>query len=157
MTPEEDKLSGAFSECLLASLEGVPTYEYMTNLNVYLNSCLSAVDCTLGCGTLGYLVLMAQPAVFNTHCATPLITPRNTGIHPVIPNPALTSTILSKLVRTHKNCVRLFNEYHTVDRACKTVVSKLIPDKVPIEPYHWLQEGHKPRDPDAPNFRVRGT
>ena len=39
MTPEEDKIFGAFSECLLKPLEGVPTYEYMTNLNVYLNSC----------------------------------------------------------------------------------------------------------------------
>ena len=44
MTPEEDKILGAFSECPLAPLEGVPTYEYMTNLNVYLNSCLSAMD-----------------------------------------------------------------------------------------------------------------
>ena len=38
MTPKEDKIFGAFLECLLAPLEGVPTYEYMTNLNVYLNS-----------------------------------------------------------------------------------------------------------------------
>ena len=59
MTPEEDKIFGAFSECPLELLEGVPTYEYMTNLNVYLNLCLSAVDCTLGCGTLGFLVLTA--------------------------------------------------------------------------------------------------
>ena len=34
MTPEEDKIFGAFSECLIAPLEGVPTYEYMNNLNV---------------------------------------------------------------------------------------------------------------------------
>ena len=51
ITPKEDKIFGAFSECPLAPLEDVPTYEYMTNLNVYLNSCLSAVDCTFGCGT----------------------------------------------------------------------------------------------------------
>ena len=67
MTPEEDKRFGAFSECPLAPLEGVPTYEYITNLHVYLNLCLSVVDCTLGCGTLGYLVLTTQPDVFNTH------------------------------------------------------------------------------------------
>ena len=64
MTPEEDKIFRAFSECQLAPLEGVPTYEYMANLNVYLNSCSSVVACKLGCGMLGYLVLMAQPAVF---------------------------------------------------------------------------------------------
>ena len=101
----------------------------MTNLNVYLNSCSSAVDCTLGCGTLGYLVLTAQPAVLNTHCVTLLITPRNTGIHPVMPNPAPTATILSELIRTHKHEVRLFNKYHAVVCACKEVISKLILEK----------------------------
>ena len=74
MMPKEEKIFGAFLECPLAPLEGVPTYEYMTNLNVYLNLCSSEVDCTLGCGTLGYLVLTAQPAVFNTHCGTAFIT-----------------------------------------------------------------------------------
>ena len=59
MTPEEDKIFGAFTECPLAPLEGVPTYEYMTNLNIYLNLCLSEVNYTLGCSTLGYLVLTA--------------------------------------------------------------------------------------------------
>ena len=129
MTPEEDKIFGAFSECPLAPLEGVPTYEYMTNLNINLNSCSSAVDCTLGCRTLGCLVLTAQPAVFNTHSGTAFVTPRNLGIHPVMPNPAPTAAILSELVRTHKHEVRLFNKYHTVDRACKKVISKLILEK----------------------------
>ena len=127
MTPKEDKIFGAFSECPLAPLEGVPTYEYMNNLNVYLNLCLSAVDCTLGCRILGYLVLTAQIAVFNTHCVTPFVTPRNPGIHPFMTDPVPTAAKLYKLVRRHKHEVRLFNEYHAVDRACKKVVSKLIP------------------------------
>ena len=88
MTPEEDKIFRVFSECLLAPLEGVPTYEYMKFFNVYLNSCSSAFDFTLGCGALGYLVLLAQPAIFNTHCGTEFVTPINLGIHPVMPNPA---------------------------------------------------------------------
>ena len=46
-----------------------------------------------------------------------------------MPDPAPTATILSELVRTHKHEVRLFNEYHAVDRACKKVISKLIPQK----------------------------
>ena len=129
MTPEEDNIFGSFSECPLAPLEGVPTYEYMTNLNVYLKSCSLAVDFTLGCSTLGYLVLTSQPAVFNTPCITPFITPRNPGICQVMPDPAPTAAILSELVRTHKHEVRLFNEYHNVDRACKKVISKLIPQK----------------------------
>ena len=46
-----------------------------------------------------------------------------------MPNPAPTVAILSELVRTHKHEVRLFYEYHAVDRACKKVISKLIPEK----------------------------
>ena len=118
-----------FSECPFAPLEGVRTYEYITNLNVYLNSCLSAVDCTLGCGMLGYLVLTAQPYVFDTHCVTKFVPPKNPGIHPVMPDPAPTDAILSELVRTHKHEVRLFNEYHAVDRACKKVILEFIPQK----------------------------
>ena len=129
MTPEEDKIFGAFLECPIAPLEGVPTYEYMTNLNVYLNSFLSAVYCKLGCGTLVHLVLTAQTAVFNTHCGTEFFTPRNPGIHPVMPNPAPTAVIFSELVRRHKHEVLLFKEYHAVNCACKKVISKLIPDK----------------------------
>ena len=129
MTSEEDKIFGEFLECPLAPLESVPTYEYMKNLNAYLNSCSSVMDCNLGCGKLGYLVLTAQPAVFNTYCGMLFVTARNPGIHPVMPDPAPMTAILSELVRMHNHHVRLFNEYHTVDRACKKVFSKLIPEK----------------------------
>ena len=97
------------------------------NINVYLNSCSLAVDCTLGYSTMGYMVLTEQPAVFNTHCGTEFITPMNTGIHPFMPDPDPTATILSELVRTHKHEVCLFNEYCAFYCACKKVISKLIP------------------------------
>ena len=129
MTPKEDKIFGVFTECLLTPLEGVPTYEYMTNLNVYLNLCLSAFNCTLGWGTFGYLVLTAQTYVFNTHCDTEFHVPTNPDIHPVMPDPTPTTVILSELVRTHKHEVWLFNEYHVVDRACKKAIRKLNPEK----------------------------
>ena len=116
-------------ECPLAPLEGVPTYEYMMKLNVYLNSCFSAVDCTLGCGTLGYLVLTTRSDVFRTHCGTPFLPPTNPGVHLVMPDPAPTAVTLSKLVRTHKNKVRLFNNNNAIVRACKKVISKLISEK----------------------------
>ena len=130
MTPEEDKIFGAFLECPLASLEVVPTYEYMTNLNVYLNSCSSAVNCTLGCGKLVYLVLTAQPAVFNPYFGTDFVTPINPGIHLVMTNSAPTAAIFSELVITHKHKVCLFNKFHAVNGACKKVVSKLITEKL---------------------------
>ena len=46
-----------------------------------------------------------------------------------MPDPTPMAAILSKLVKTHKHEVRIFNEYHVVGRACKKVISKLIHDK----------------------------
>ena len=98
MTPKKDKIFGVFTECPLAPLEGVPTYEYMKNLNVYLDLCSTVVNCTVGCGTLGYLVLMAQPSIFNTHCGTAFLVLTNPGIHRVMPDPTTMVEILFKLV-----------------------------------------------------------
>ena len=83
----------------------------------------------MGYGKLGYLVLTAQPDVFDTHCVTKFVPPKNPGIHPVMPDPAPTAAILYELVRTHKHEVRLFNEYHAVDRVCKKVISNLTSQK----------------------------
>ena len=127
MMPKEDKIFVAFTELPLAPFKGVPTYEYMTNLNIYLNSCYSAVDCTIVCGTLGYLFLTAQLAVFNTHCGTAFFVPTNPSIHPVMPDPTPTAAFLSEIVRTHKHRFRLFKEYHAVDCACKKFIHKFIP------------------------------
>ena len=46
-----------------------------------------------------------------------------------MPDPDPTAAILSELIKTHKNEVRLFNECHAADCACNNVVSKLIPQR----------------------------
>ena len=46
-----------------------------------------------------------------------------------MPDPAPTAAILSKPVRTHRHEMHLFNEYHTVNRVCQKVISKLILEK----------------------------
>jgi len=101
----------------------------MTDLNVYLNSCSFSVNCELGCGTLGYLVLTAQPVIFSTHCGTSFIQPVNLGVHPDIPTQAPSASVLAILVRDHKNNAWSFNEYHAVDKVCKKLIQKLIPEK----------------------------
>ena len=72
---------------------------------------------------------MAQAAVFNTHCGTPSITPRNMGIHQVMPDPYPTAAFLSELVRTYKYHVCLYNYNHLVDHDCKKFIIRLIPEK----------------------------
>ena len=100
----------------------------MIDSNVYLNVCSSSVNCTLMCGTLEYLVLTAQPVIFSTFCGTAFIQPVNSSVHPHIPTPVPSAAALTILVRDHKNNVRVFNEYHAVEKACKKVIQKLIPE-----------------------------
>ena len=116
-------------ECPLAPLEGVPIYEYIMNLTVYLNLCSSPFNCTLGCSTLVYLVLTAHPAIFHTQCGTEFCVTTNLSIQIVIPNPTPTAAIFLEPVRTHKHDACLLNLYHKFDCACKKVVRKWIPEK----------------------------
>ena len=129
MPSDADTIYDGFTECPLAPLEGEPTYEYLTDLGVYLNACSSGIHSDLGCGTLGYLVLTAQPAVFAVHCATAFVKPIKPGIHPTIPNPAPAAAVISTIVREHKEDMRVWKEYNMTDKACKKVVHALIPEK----------------------------
>ena len=160
MTPEEDKIFGAFSKCPLVPLEVVSNYEYMTHLNLYLKLCSSAVDCTLGCETLGYLVLTAEPAVFNTHCVTKFVVPeksRHSSGH------AWPSSYGRHTVLTRQDAKTWSDSFQRVTRCLPCVQESHFKTNPPeviqvlLELHHWLREGRKPGNNDAPHFRVRKT
>ena len=64
MTSIESILS-TFPEFPIAPLEGIPTHTFMTGVDGFLNACAASVHCNLGNGTVGYLVITAQPASFT--------------------------------------------------------------------------------------------
>ena len=45
----------------------------------------------------------------------------------VLEDPAPTAAVIGSLTRQHTEDTRVFNEYHSVDRACKKVLCTLIP------------------------------
>ena len=116
-----------FPECPIAPLEGVPTHTYMTEVNGFLNACAASVYCNLGNGTVGYLVLTSQPASFRIASPTSFVKPVNPGVL-VLEDPAPTAAVIGSLTRQHTEDTRVFNEYHSVDRACKKVLCTLIPE-----------------------------
>ena len=65
MTTSIESILSTFTECPIAPLEGVPTHIFMMEVNGFLNACEASVNCNLGNGTVGYLVLTAQPALFT--------------------------------------------------------------------------------------------
>ena len=126
MTLEELILS-AFTECPIAPLEGVPTHTYMTEVNGFLNVCAASVHCNLGNGTVGYLVLTAQPALFKIASPTSFVKPVNPGVL-VLADPAPSAAVIGTLTRQQTENMRVFNEYHRVYKACKKVLFTLIPE-----------------------------
>ena len=120
-----------FPECPIAPLEGVPTHTYMMEVNGFMIACAASVHCNLGKGTVGYLVLTSQPACFLIVSPTSFVKPVNPGVL-VLGDPALSAAVIGSLTRQHIEDTRVFNEYHSVDRACKKVLCILIP-----EAYFW--------------------
>ena len=108
MTLTETILS-TFPECPFAPLEGVPTHTYMTEVNGFLNVCAASVHCNLGNGTVGYLVLTAQPASLQIASLTSFVKPVNPGVL-VLEDPAPTAAVIGSLTRQHTEDTRVFNE-----------------------------------------------
>ena len=126
MTTSTETILSTFPEFPIAPLEGVPTHTYMTEVNGFLNACAASVHCNLGNGTVGYLVLTAQPASFLIASPTSFVKPVNPGVL-VLGDPAPSAAVIGSLTRQHTEDTRVFNEYHSVDRACKKVLCTLIP------------------------------
>ena len=118
MTTSTETILSTFPECPIAPPEGVPTHTYMTKVNGFLNACAASVHCNLGNGNVGYLVLTAQPASFRITSLTSFVKPANPGVL-VLEDPAPTVAVIGSLTRQHTEDTRAFNEYHSVDRACK--------------------------------------
>ena len=127
MTTSTEKILSTFLECLITPLEGVPTHTYMTEVNGFLNACAASVHCNLGNVTVGYLVLTAQPESFLTASPTSFVKPVNPGVL-VLGDPALSAAVIGSLTYQHTENMPVFNEYHSVDRACKKVLCTLIPE-----------------------------
>ena len=127
MTTLTKTLLSTFLECPIAPLEGVPTHTYMMEVNGFLNACTSSVHCNLGNGTVGYLVLTAQPASFQIASPTSFVKPVIPGVL-VLGDPAPSAVVIGSLTCQHTEDTIVFNEDHSVDRACKKYLCALIPE-----------------------------
>ena len=127
MTTSTESILSTFPECPIAPLEGVPTHTYMTEVNGFMNACAASVNCYIGIGTVGYLVLTAQPASFKIMSPTSFVKPVNPGVL-VLAEPAPSADVIGTLTRQHTEDIRVFNKYHSVDKACKKVLFTLVPE-----------------------------
>ena len=72
-------------------------------------------------------MLTAQPALFTIATPTSFVKPVSPGVL-VLAEPAPSAAIIRTLTRQHNENMRVFNEYYSVDKACKKVILTLIPE-----------------------------
>ena len=116
MVSQYDTILAKFAECPLPPLDDVLNHAYLTELNSYLNLCTASVHRNLGNGTVGYLVLTAQPASFAMACSDIFVQPRNPGVTFVFLEPPPSAEVIRTLTRKHAEDLRVFNEYHNVNK-----------------------------------------
>ena len=72
-------------------------------------------------------MLTAQPASFTIASPTSFVRPVNPGV--LVPSePAPSAAVIGTLTRQHTENMRVFNDYYSVDKACKKVLFTLIPE-----------------------------
>jgi hypothetical protein len=109
----------SFPHPIIPPIEGLPTYESITDVTRLLNTNATSIHSELGVGQLGHLALTISPAVYATVSAIPFVAPPNLGPVPVlVPNVGTTAQIQG-IIRDHKELLRLWREYNHVDAALK--------------------------------------
>ena len=123
-----DMIYSSFSECPLAPLDTLPSIDYLSKMGAYLNGETSNIQSDLGNGNLGHMVITAVPAVFALQCPEGYILPANPGPFAVIPAGS-TGPQISPLKTTHDEQLRIWRLHNAVEKACKKVISVLIPER----------------------------
>ena len=72
----------------------------MTEVNGFLNTCTASVYLNIGNGTIGYLVIKSQPALFTIASPESFVKPVNPGAL-VLADPAPPAAVIGTL--THQN------------------------------------------------------
>jgi hypothetical protein len=113
----EDYIAG-FPNPIITKIQGLPTYETIAEVQRNLNANAASIETTLGGGTLGYLALTVDPAVYLTLAGVAFVAPVNPGWQPVIA-PGATGTRIAELVRQHTEEKRIWSEYVNIGKALK--------------------------------------
>ena len=104
------------------------THTYTTEVNGFLNACAASAHCNLGNDTVGYLALTAQPASFLIASPTSFGQTGQSWCVGTGRPPHRQRAVIGSLTRQRTEDTIVFNEYHSVDRACKKVLCKVIPE-----------------------------
>jgi len=78
-----ENITEGFNFPQIPPIVGQPCYEIIAELQLKLNANAVSVQSNLGCGQLGHLWLIVQPAVYATISIVSFIPPPNLGATPI--------------------------------------------------------------------------
>jgi hypothetical protein len=116
----------SFPHPIIPPIEGLPTYESITDVTRLLNTNAASVHSELGGGQLGHLALTISPAIYATLSAIPFVEPANPGPVPILVPNVGTAVQIQGLIRDHKESLRLWREYNNVDAALKQQIIRAV-------------------------------
>ena len=118
MAASVESIIESFPYPTISAIIGEPTYESITAVARHLKANAASVHTELGGGALGHLALLMTPAVYATISLVPYNAPGNPG-----PTPNLdaggTAPVLSAIIRTHTENLRLWRLHTNLDKALK--------------------------------------
>ena len=123
-----DTIYNSFSEYPITPLKGLPTIDYLRTMWVYLNEETSNIQSKLGNGNLGHMVITAIPAMFALQFPVGYVLPVNPGPIAIIPASS-TGPQISVLNTDHDGNIRIWRLKNVAEKACKKVISILIPER----------------------------
>jgi hypothetical protein len=118
MATTVDQMVESFAQPVIPPIIGTPNYETLSVIFRILSANATSVPCPLGNGQLGWLRITINEDLYNSLSNTPFVAPINPGYAPNLPA-FPTANQVSLLQATHKEQLRLWNEYNTIDRALK--------------------------------------
>jgi hypothetical protein len=126
MAPNDDtKITDNFPHKSITPIVGQPTYETLKELHLKLNENAVKVHSNLGNGTLGYLGVTVEPAIYNTLSATLFVPPPNPGIAPVFPDNA-TGPQIANIRVVFNEQYSAFNKYMAVCNALASLIVEVV-------------------------------
>jgi hypothetical protein len=98
----------SFPHPVIPPIEGLPTYETITDVTRLLNANSASIHYELGDGRLGHLALTISPAVYTTLLAIPFVAPPNPGPVPILVPDVGTTAQIQGIIRDHQKSLRIW-------------------------------------------------
>jgi hypothetical protein len=116
--PSVDAMIEGFIHPDITQHYGVPTYEAITDMQQQLSANAASVHTERGGGILGYVAITVSTEEYAIYSATPFTIPNNPGSIANVGG-LNSDSELAEGIRAHKEALRQWKEYLTVDAALK--------------------------------------